>query len=364
MQLNAINRHLPENFRQPEKITDCTAFFQVKNRNTVTINVNAIIHQAQIHPQNRAFITDSTRHAPMPDSERQRIHANNIGMLADLWHEQNLYAALTRAEMLINTAKTMCALYCDFCDFAALNVLIDHATNELTAYNNSKVRGKTPEQNRADLGYLEDLISLMHTYSEFVPEIAVDEIALYNTGIQILSYYNRLMNEPAPHVAAAFAIIRGASVESSATKYQLKPTKLREETLKIGQILYRIAVMSDRWHGIQAAEAIPQLRATEYRAMTDLPALAIFAQYAKERYALPFEYKFGMSMFKWSAYSKETCTGYTQISRLLNNKQSEEKWDWNAVFRQPENVLRNPEIRVTKPQNFVTKPDFHVTKPA
>lgn len=350
MQLNTVMRHLCPNFRLLEK---GASFFQVKNRNIVQINVSALVNQTKCHAHNRLFITDNTKHAPMSDEDRQRIHSNNFAMLADLWHEQNLYAALARADMLINTVKTLCALYCDTCDLPELKVIIADTADQLITYKNSKVRGKSPEQNRAESGYLEDLVSLMHTYSEFVPEIAVNEISLYNTGIQILSHYNRLMNEPATHVASAFAVIRGASVESSATKYKLKPTKLRDETLKIGQILYRIAIVSEQWFSIQPAETIPQIRQPEYRALTDLNALTKFARFAKERYALQFEYKFGISIFNWTAYDKETSAGYIQISKLLNNKQ----FDENHIFRQPENVLRNC-------PNFVTKPDFCVTKPA
>lgn len=359
MQLNTVMRHLCPNFRLPEK----GKIMVISNPKRFKIfPILADLTVQKVFKSNRLAITSGDL-PPCTEAERQEAHATHLELLANLWHSQNILHSIAYVEMRMNLLQILLALYRDVSDFQAANAVYADATSEITAYKKNTPHD-TPSENRKAIQSVENWFSLLFTYSEFVPAAAFDEAAIYNSGIQIISNYSRLLNKQPKSVAAAFRVIHGASLESVATKYKLKQSDVRTQTLYIGQILYRIGFVTTDWDNIKPAETIPQLRTKEYTELANLDTLKALASKAEHEFCLPFEDKFGVTQTNWAKFRQETQRGFTQISKLLNNKQSEEKWDCNVIFRQPENVLRNPKNLLRNCPNFVTKPDFCVTKPA
>lgn len=316
MQLNAIMHHLFPNFRLPEKSNlPHIATNQSKKR------IFPIVAEMKLQiffKNNRLEITSASL-PPCTEAERQEAHANNLEMLANLWHEQNLAHSLAYTEMRMNLLKTILALYRDECDFQAANAVYVDAVSEICAYNNTMKRG-TPSENRQTIKSVENWFSLLFTYSEFVPASAFDQAAIYNSGIQIINYYDRLMQVQPEYVAIAFRVIHGASLESVATKYKIKQSEARTQTLYVGQILYRMGFITTDWEDIKPAENIPQIRAKEYVALANLDTLKDLATKAKHEFCLPFENRFGITQVNWQTWERETQQGFSQINQLLNLK--------------------------------------------
>lgn len=317
MKLNIITQILRQVFKLPEKATPFVAIFP-KTHIQSPINIGEIYTARKIARANRLAVTSADL-PPCTDQERQEAHANNLGTLADLWHAQNITAALSHTEMRVHLLKIIIALYRDETDvdFQAANDLFADAVDALTAFSEAKKHG-TPQENRMKLQAVEDWFNLLFTYSEFVPAAAFDAAAIYNTGLQIITYHNRLMTYKPEYVAAAFNVIHGSSIESVATKYQLKQSEVRTHTLLVGQILYRLGFICTDFESIKPAETIPQLRSHEYVELANLARLMQLIKEARHKFCESFERHFGISQIDWQKYEREVGQGLYQIGRLLN----------------------------------------------
>lgn len=276
--------------------------------------INELAMELVNFPANREIVTQGE---PLAIADRNDIFRQNREMLADLWHGRNLSTALARAEMLVQQFKTMVCLYVDFGKFPATWVVLNDAANCINSFNNKK-KINDYKANHHALRDLELLIDVWDTWLKSVSADSVNAVAVYNDGLQICHYFNRLMCCFTPdEVAAVFRVIRGASLESTATKHGLKVSKLREQTLFVGQVLYRLTMTSDDYAHIEPAHSIPELRAIGYAQLADLAVLKKLADHARARYCMPFESQYGLQYFDWDAYIHEVSTSYVKISLKL-----------------------------------------------
>ena len=284
---------------------------QMKQQATAALNQKAV-EFLQFRDNRKAITTGE----PLATADRNDIFRHNREMLADLWHGRNLDVALARAEMLVQSFKILLSLYVDEGKLPTTWRIIHDAVDCLNLFNNQK-KIADYKTNRHTLRDLELLIDLLDNWLKFVPIGAVDEVSRYNIGFQICYYFNSLMCFRADDVAAAFRVIRGASIESTAVKHGLKASKLREQTLFVGQVLYRLSMVSDEYAHIEPARSIPELRAKGYAQLADLPILKKLADRARALYCVPFESKFGVFYFDWKIYNREISNGYVQIMLKL-----------------------------------------------
>lgn len=315
MKLNPITKMLQQHFRQPEK-TPFAAIFP-KTKITRKIYAGEQWQAMKAAKAARLAITSGSL-KPYSEQERQEAHANNSATLANLYHCENLSVALSYAEMRVHLLKIVLALHRDDpeSDFPAANAIYSDMVAALSDFSAAKKHG-TPQENQKKLQSLADWFDLLYLYSEFVPAAAFDAAAIYNTGIQVINYFNRIMVEKPEYVAATFRIIRSESVESVATKYKLTQNAVRQNALLIGQAMYRMGFVCESYAQIQPADKIPQLRASEYVELADLSRLVELANKARQEFCLPFEYKFGISQVNWRAFDRETAHGLMQIKKLL-----------------------------------------------
>lgn len=284
---------------------------RVKQQATNKINELAVeVAHFQI---NREALTSGE---PLTTAERNDIFRQNREMLADLWHGRNLGVALARVEMMVQQFKLLVSLHLDFGKFPATWLILNNAVDCINSFNNQKKIGDYKANHHA-LRDLELLIDVFDTWLKSVSADSVNAVAAYNDGLQICYYFNRLMCFSADEVAAAFRVIRGASLESTAVKHGLKASKLREQTLFVGQILYRLVMVSDDYAHIEPAHSIPELRAKAYAQLTDLTTLKKLADQARARDCALFESKYGLHYFDWDTYIHEVSKGYVQISLKL-----------------------------------------------
>lgn len=310
-QLNAIMRHLPKNFRQPEKVAGNNILLSKPKPNIDEIKemLLSITHQQS----NRYAITD-IKLPPHNEQEIAEFRATSAEILHNLYHGQNVLEAITHAEMRVNLLKITLDLFQDTEKFQAAKAVYEDVQQELSDYQFNPDH----EINRKNLDMLSFWFDLTATYAEFLPKKAFIEASIYNTGIQILHYMERLMSQNANEVAAAFRVIRNASVESCAVKHKLSPSKLRKTTLEIGQMLYRMGVFTEEYKDIQTAETIPKLRTHEYTELANLDNLKLLLQKAKRDYCSPFEQQFGLSDVKWDKSHHNITHGFIQIANKLN----------------------------------------------
>lgn len=242
-----------------------------------------------------------------------------MSFLADMWHQQNLSQAFAHAEMRIHLLKIIFELYHDEpdFDFQAANEIFNSAKADLDTFIRAKKRG-TPEENRKKLDYFEFWLKLLvFDYGSFVPQAAFRAATSYNTGLQITAYHKQIMTTKPEYVAAAFKVIHGASVESTATKYGLTQHETRQNTLMIGQALYRIGFICDEYNTIKAADTIIQLRTPEYQKLADLDELLHMATNARKLHCQPFERKYCLTQVDWQDYDKSVLAGMWAIGELL-----------------------------------------------
>lgn len=324
MQLNTLNKHMAQIFRQPErkplpnlpapKAKAIASNIMLKQPQAGRDEMALLLLRAHFQ-KNRLDITSTGE--PHSKQEIAEFHAISEQILHDLYHGQNLLHALAHAEMRTHLLKITLALYCDWDEhFDAAHQIFEDARNALSDYNDKP--NPNPEINRKKLDMLAFWFELTEKYAAFVPKQAFVEASYYNTGIQIIHYYGRLMTHDANEVAVAFRVIRGASLESTATKHQIRQSKLRETALHIGQMLYRIGMVTEEHGNIDVADSIPKLRTPEYIALTDLSNLKDLLARAKNEYCQPFERAFGISQVDWDKLHHNITHGQIQIAKKLN----------------------------------------------
>lgn len=313
--LKNITNLLHQIFRQPEntaKFATITPLTAINGRQTG----NMIAYYFAVKA-NRTEIIDEEYHEPCTEQERQEAYANAFEELANLWHGQNIHASISHIYFRMNLLKVIWGLYKDRSDFTDNYQFFELAVNELEAFGNCKKHG-TPQENRDKLQTLELFIRHIFKCSEYIPAQAFDAAAIYNAGHQVIYNFNVLMTTDPVRVAAAFKVIHGSSVESIATKYQLKQSEVKNAALEVGQILYRMGFVTTDFGTIEIAETIPKLRKQEYIAMANLNTLWELALQAQKTHCEPFEAKFGISQIDWSKYRANVYKGMTAINKLLN----------------------------------------------
>lgn len=262
---------------------------------------------------NRRAVTAKTE-PPHTEQEIAEYRETSAQILNNLYHSKDVFATITHAEMRVNLPKITMALFRDSEKFQAAEAIFEIARQELCDYQPNP----DSEINRKNLDMLAFWFGLTATYAEFLPKKAFVEASFYNTGMQILHYTGRLMAHNANEVAAAFRVIRGASLESTATKHQISQSKLRNAALEIGQMLYRIGIVTEEYGGIAVADSIPKLRSPEYLGLANLDNLKQLLKKAKDEYCMPFERAFGISQMDWNKFHHNIAHGQIQIANKLN----------------------------------------------
>lgn len=321
MKLNTLSQHLAQSFRQPEK----RALPVLPKPKAKIIESNVMIAPPKTElgkmekmmlemyfKKNRLAVTAKTE-PPHTEQEIAEYRATSAQILHNLYHSKDLLATETHAEMRMNLLKITLALFRDTENFQAAETAFDAARQELRHYQPNP----DPEINRKNLDMLAFWLNLTAFYAEFLPKKAFIEASFYNTGIQILHYLGRVMSHDVNEVAAAFRVIRGASLESTAVKHQISQSKLRNAALEIGQMLYRIGIVTEEYGNVAPADSIPKLRSPEYVALANLDNLKQLFRKAKDEYLIPFERAFGISQVNWDEYQHNIAHGQIQIANKL-----------------------------------------------
>lgn len=157
-------------------------------------------------------------------------------------------------------------------------------------------RDQSPNQRRAMLEPLMDLVIIGEALMRHMPKISLHAIARYGTGVQIRQAYLQFYEMPINAAKACIRIIRGENWHDVARDYPEPKDKLRIMTLNAAKCLYRIAECDDQSEGVPIPENIPALRHAKWREWASFDRISKAAAYAATQITTPFENDTALSL--------------------------------------------------------------------
>lgn len=245
--------------------------------------------------QNRASLRRGT---PAPE-EHYLNHAIALHFaLQDLVYTDDPAVILCRLTHLITAAKAVAALYAD-------RELAIAARAAEAAHKRFQAEHKelSPNQKRALLRPLAELIDRDYAYGHILPEATADRIAGYVTAVRVMLQLKALYLKPKWQHAALLETIQGRSINDTAKHFRVKVPEARAAVLACAWHLWNIA---DSVENIGHPPCgIPELRQEKWQPYADEQHLHDIVRHMRDNCLIPFEDATGILLLDYNAFRKD-----------------------------------------------------------
>ncbi|WP_032137112.1 hypothetical protein [Kingella negevensis] len=239
------------------------------------------------------------------------VYKNDYEAVENLVYKRNLPETLTVLEMTIRAGKIISALLADFSSKCS-QYLLDYA-NSAAQLIAQPLKGDSPNQRRAELADLYELIWHMKTWLGALSVNTIGDIVAYNAAVQAAVHFLGFW-KTAPQVqAACLQIIKGDSLTAIAKKMSIKQTDLKNQVLQAAKHLYRVGLAVDDCENIKPAQSIPDLRQKSWQWLSDFDAVAQFCAKMMWQIIKPFSLKTAIDVIGLEKYEIEIVAAQKQI---------------------------------------------------
>lgn len=245
--------------------------------------------------QNRSALRRGT---PVPE-EHYLNHAIALHFaLQDLVYTDDPAVILCSLTNQIMANKAVAALYADR-ELAETVRAAEAAHKRFQAEH----RELSPNQKRALLRPLAELIDRDYAYGHILPEATADRIAGYVTAVRVMLQLKALYRKPLWQHQALHDTIRGRSINETARRFRVKVPEARAAVLACAWHLWNIA---DSVENIgHPPRSIPELRQEKWQPYADEEHLHDIVRHMRDNFLIPFENATGILLLDYKAFRND-----------------------------------------------------------
>lgn len=286
---------------------------------------NALLsyHMQRNKTKNRAALIQGK--GQTSEAERWQQAAQNDQAWSELVYNRNSSQHRLMFEKMLRNCQIAAHLMPSYDTSSYWHAIFKNS--ETALQQEPQTRDQSPNQRRAALAPLLDLIDIAYALTGALDNNALHTIARYGTGVQIVQAAIRFLELPLPIWQSTIQIISGESLRQCAKHYQIQENQLRSNIIYAGKLIHRIAECDTDSIGIQIPQSIPDLRSPQYQNWGHIANIFNAYKYAMQNIVQPFELTYALSLTqgipqKFQALHKKIMQQQKQTQRTDRLKQA------------------------------------------